>query len=83
MNNKNETYEFDAIIIGAGIVGLAIAHELSAEYENILVIEKEITFGRHVSSRNLLFRWLNLGNVLEKLSVRNHQDSFSISIRNC
>ena len=52
MNNKKETYEFDAIIIGAGIVGLAIAHELSAEYENILVIEKEITFGRHVSSRN-------------------------------
>ena len=37
MNNQKETYKFDAIIIGAGIVGLAIAHELSAEYENILV----------------------------------------------
>ena len=47
-----ETYEFDAIVIGAGIVGLAIAHKLSSEYGNILLIEKESTFGRHVSSRN-------------------------------
>ena len=47
-----ETYEFDAIIIGAGIVGLAIAHKLSKRYDNILLVEKESTFGRHVSSRN-------------------------------
>ena len=41
MNNQKEIYEFDAIVIGAGIVGLSIAHELSATYENILLIEKE------------------------------------------
>ncbi len=52
MNHKKETYEFDAIVIGAGIVGLAIAHELSTDYVNILVFEKETTFGRHISSRN-------------------------------
>ena len=52
MNNKKEIYEFDAIVIGAGIVGLAIARKLSKTYDNILVIEKEKTFGRHVSSRN-------------------------------
>ena len=52
MNNQKEIYEFDAIVIGAGIVGLAIARTLSAAYDNILVIEKEKTFGRHVSSRN-------------------------------
>ena len=39
-------------MIGAGIVGLAIGHELSSRYENILLVEKESTFGRHVSSRN-------------------------------
>ena len=47
MDNK-----FDITIIGAGIVGLAIAEELSKFYENILVIDKEKTFGQHVSSRN-------------------------------
>ena len=33
-------------------MGLAVAHELSRLYNNILVVEKESTFGRHVSSRN-------------------------------
>ena len=39
-------------MIGAGIVGLSVAHQLSSEYGNILLVEKESTFGRHVSSRN-------------------------------
>ena len=47
MDNK-----FDITIIGAGIVGLAIAEELSKFYKNILVIDKEKTFGQHISSRN-------------------------------
>jgi len=47
MDNK-----FNITIIGAGIVGLAIAEELSKSYKNILVIDKENTFGHHVSSRN-------------------------------
>ena len=33
-------------------MGLAVAHDLSRKYNNILVVEKESTFGRHVSSRN-------------------------------
>ena len=52
MHDQKETFEFDVIIIGAGIVGLAIAHGLMNQYENILIVEKESTFGRHVSSRN-------------------------------
>ena len=52
MYDQKETFEFDVIIIGAGIVGLAIAHGLMNQYENILIVEKESTFGRHVSSRN-------------------------------
>ena len=43
---------FNITIIGAGIVGLAIAEELSKFHSDILVIEKEDTFGQHVSSRN-------------------------------
>ena len=33
-------------------MGLAVAHDLSRKYNNILVVEKESSFGRHVSSRN-------------------------------
>lgn len=39
-------------IIGAGVVGLAIASELSEKYNDIFVIEKHPTFGQETSSRN-------------------------------
>jgi len=42
----------DVAIIGAGAVGLAAAYELSKRYKNIIVFEKENTFGKHTSSRN-------------------------------
>jgi len=38
-------------IIGAGIVGLAIAQELANEYENIFLIERNKTFGQETSNR--------------------------------
>ena len=41
MYDQKETFEFDVIIIGAGIVGLAIAHGLMDQYENILIVEKD------------------------------------------
>jgi len=44
--------KFNIAIIGAGIVGLAIAEKLSQFYNNIIVIDKEQTFGQHISSRN-------------------------------
>lgn len=40
------------LIIGAGVVGLAIAKKLSQEFEDVVVVEKESSFGRHTSSRN-------------------------------
>ena len=43
---------FNYTIIGAGIIGLAIAERLSNSYSNILVLEKEKGFGLHTSSRN-------------------------------
>lgn len=45
-------YKFDVAIIGAGIIGLAIAERLSKTYKNIIIVEKESSFGQHVSSRN-------------------------------
>jgi L-2-hydroxyglutarate oxidase LhgO len=42
----------DAIVIGAGVVGLAIAAKLSHSLKNVLVIDKNISFGEETSSRN-------------------------------
>lgn len=39
-------------IIGAGVIGLAIAAELSRKHEDIVLLEKESSFGQHTSSRN-------------------------------
>lgn len=44
--------EVNITIIGAGVVGLAIASELSQKFENIVVLEKHNTFGQETSSRN-------------------------------
>src|SRR5512139_1192227 len=42
----------DVVIIGAGVVGLAIAAELSDHYESIAVLERHESFGKETSSRN-------------------------------
>lgn len=39
-------------IIGTGVVGLAIAAELSMKYDEIVVLEKHDKFGQETSSRN-------------------------------
>lgn len=39
-------------IIGAGVAGLAAAYELSKVYKDILIIEKNSSFGQETSSRN-------------------------------
>ena len=44
--------EVNITIIGAGVVGLAIAAELSSRYDNIVVLERHNTFGQETSSRN-------------------------------
>ncbi|HEX73903.1 MAG TPA: NAD(P)/FAD-dependent oxidoreductase [Dehalococcoidia bacterium] len=44
--------EVDVAIIGAGIVGLAIAAELAQEEKGIFIFEKNHTFGLETSSRN-------------------------------
>ena len=45
-------HKVEVIIIGAGVVGLAIARELSASLNNVLLLEKNTGFGEETSSRN-------------------------------
>ena len=40
------------VVIGAGAIGLAIANELSKQDPDLVVVEKENSFGMHTSSRN-------------------------------
>ncbi len=43
---------FNITVIGAGVVGLSVAEELSAKYKRVLLIEKNNGFGQETSSRN-------------------------------
>jgi len=42
----------DVAVIGAGVVGLAVARTLARSGQQVVVIEKEPGIGRHTSSRN-------------------------------
>jgi L-2-hydroxyglutarate oxidase LhgO len=42
----------DIVIIGAGVVGLAVGARLSQRYKNLYVLERHNTFGQETSSRN-------------------------------
>lgn len=44
--------DFENVVIGAGVVGLAIARELAERGRNVLVVDKEQSFGMGISSRN-------------------------------
>ena len=51
MVNSNLDH-FDVCVVGAGVVGLAIARETSMSGMSVLVIEKEAEYGSGISSRN-------------------------------
>ena len=42
----------DCVVIGAGVVGLAIARRLALAGRQVVVLEAEADVGRHTSSRN-------------------------------
>jgi L-2-hydroxyglutarate oxidase LhgO len=44
--------EFDCAVIGAGVVGLAVARALALSGRTVLVLERHQTFGTEISSRN-------------------------------
>jgi len=45
-------YDFDVLVIGAGVIGLVTARELASRGRSVLLAEREDTFGQHTSSRN-------------------------------
>ena len=42
----------DAVVIGAGVVGLAMARELALSGREVVILEAEDAIGTHTSSRN-------------------------------
>jgi L-2-hydroxyglutarate oxidase LhgO len=44
--------ELDAVVIGAGVVGLAVARELALAGREVVILEAEDAIGSHTSSRN-------------------------------
>lgn len=42
----------DVLVVGAGVIGLAIAAKLSKTYPQVLIVDKNIHFGEETSSRN-------------------------------
>ncbi|MEM1343233.1 MAG: NAD(P)/FAD-dependent oxidoreductase [Pseudomonadota bacterium] len=52
MQTPIQTYEVDALVIGAGVVGLAAARALALAGRNPLVLDKNAGFGEETSARN-------------------------------
>ena len=44
--------KIDCAVIGAGVIGLAIARRLALEGREVVILEAEAAFGTHTSSRN-------------------------------
>jgi L-2-hydroxyglutarate oxidase LhgO len=42
----------DVVIVGAGVIGLALAHKLAHTGRSVVVLEREARIGMHTSSRN-------------------------------
>ena len=48
----SDVIEFDTVVIGAGVIGLAVARQLSAPGNSVLVVDCEKDIGSGNSSRN-------------------------------
>ena len=46
------SHDFDAVVVGAGVVGLACARELAVRGDEVLVLERHERFGVETSSRS-------------------------------
>ena len=44
--------QVDTVIIGAGVVGLAVARQLALAGRDVLIVEKNSAFGEETSARN-------------------------------
>ncbi|MCP5161531.1 MAG: NAD(P)/FAD-dependent oxidoreductase [Hahellaceae bacterium] len=50
--SATDSFETDTLIVGAGVIGLAIARALAGHVEELLVVESENMIGSGISSRN-------------------------------
>lgn len=85
--------QVNILIIGAGVIGLSAARELSRKHDDVVVVEQEETFGRHTSSRNSEVLHSGVyypqGSLKAKLCVSGNQklDQFAkeskVPIKNC
>ena len=49
---KHTKYDFDCVVVGAGVVGLSIARSISKSGIQVIVLESKSVFGQETSSRN-------------------------------
>lgn len=49
---KDSMDNVEVLIVGAGVIGLAIAAKLSQQFDEVLLIDKNASFGEETSSRN-------------------------------
>lgn len=52
VGGSSKPVDVETVIVGAGVVGLAIAAELASHGQDVLVVERHHTFGTETSSRN-------------------------------
>lgn len=50
--SQSEAYSIDVVVVGAGVIGLAVARTLALAGREVLVIEQEDHIAEHQSSRN-------------------------------
>lgn len=81
----SDDFSVDVVVIGAGVVGLAIAARLSAAGRAVVVLEKNDSFGRETSSRNSEVIHAGLqyppGSLKARLSVRGNRMLYEICAR--
>lgn len=78
--------EVKITIIGAGVIGLAIAAELSTQYDNLVILEKHDSFGQEISSRNSEIIHTGIyypqGSLKAKLCVEGIDRLYEICVKN-
>ena len=52
MRHEDKDEAVDVLVIGAGVIGLAIASNLVSTHDVVAVVDQEKSFGNHTSSRN-------------------------------
>jgi L-2-hydroxyglutarate oxidase LhgO len=52
VSSSPSAFDIDAVVVGAGAVGLACAYALAKAGQSVIVLEKQMAIGQGVSSRN-------------------------------